>query len=210
MDKKIVLIGGLAGGIILLFLVLTPSTTEIKAPVINEPTKIVKKSNHINDYSELKVSVSTKDKKVESKKIQKENISQIAKNDNITENDSNQNDNIIVGQNNIDNYIYNNDLQTIKDNNKEVIFAKNNPEKSEFAPPMMPMIINYKVDGVKKTLMIPNNIAVNNDKIYIGEKKDGEITRLVEVPLKSDSTSIGISNQKQSSANMLTPPSIEQ
>jgi len=187
-DKKIVILGSV-GVIVLAFLFFANSSNNSVSYPLKPQVVDIKKENKTNLKVENKTPLVVES---ETKTFNKE-VKNSEKNQ-----QKNQNEIIINNEKELDNFVYNHNLNIVSENDKEVIFAKNNPEKSELAPPMVPVIVNYKNNEKNKSIIISGNIAANNNEIYVGEKIDGEVKKLIKIPLKSKK-----SNQ------ILTPPQIQ-
>ena len=207
MDKKIIIIGfGLFFIIIISLFFINNSSTNINAPIeenIKKNTLISK--NSINKPLELKISNKRNVSKKQIKVSDNQNV--LVKNEVENYNNSNV---IIIGRKKINDFVYNNGLQVISENDNEIIYAKNNPQKNSFAPPMMPVIITYKLNGVKKSIIIPNNIAVSNKKIYVGVEKNGEVQKLIGIPIRPSNSNSTKNKTTKDSIKILTPPAIGQ
>lgn len=188
MDKKIVIISSIAIVILFLFFI-TSSNNNISYPMESKQSI---KSKQIVDIKENKIENKT------SSIVQSETKTFNKQVQNIKNYKENPNEIVIENEKELDNFVYNNNLNIVAENDKEVIFAKNNPQKSELAPPMVPVIVNYKDNEKNKSIIISGDIATNNNEIYVGEKVNGEIKKLIKIPLKSKK-----SNQ------ILTPPQIQ-
>jgi len=97
----------------------------------------------------------------------------------------------------IENYLSQNNLVKVSsvDDKKIKIYAKNTPQKNDFAPPMPPVFVKLKFKNSEDIVAIKANLINSNKKLYV-VKNEGKGVQIKEINTK-DMTSF-------------TPPSIGQ
>jgi len=110
---------------------------------------------------------------------------------------SNSINNEIRPKKEIENYLSQNNLVEVSsvDDKKIKIYAKNPPQKNDFAPPMPPVFVKLKFKNSEDIVAVNANLISSNKKLYV-VKDEGKGAQIKEINTK-DMTSF-------------TPPSIGQ
>ena len=163
MNNKLIYI--LGGGIILLgvFYLISPSE-DIKNP-LNEK-KNFKNEKKVVEIKSVKTSPEIQEVK-EVKKIKK--TTQIKKDKN---------------QEKIEKFIADNNLKSINRVGDMEIFAPNFPTRSEFAPPMPPVMVKLKFKNKEEILPLNADLVNSNKEIYIVRKEGDEYKEIKAIDTK--------------------------
>jgi len=187
-------LAAIVGGVIVLVGVyfLFNSSEEVKNP-LNEP------SNSNTVYKNKQKPVYTP-QQVETKKIAlNEKKQYIPKPDtkNIKPEKTTFVNNEIETKKKIENYLSQNNLVEVSSvNDKKIkIYAKNPPQKDDFAPPMPPVFVKLKFKNGENIIAVNSNLIHSNKKLYV-VKNEGKNVQIKEINTK-DMTSF-------------TPPAIGQ
>lgn len=84
----------------------------------------------------------------------------------------------------IENFIENNNLNSIQKIGNIEIYAKNFPQKNEFTPPMPPTLIKVKFKNKAEIVPLNSNLIRANKKIYVIQKKDDKFANIKEIDTK--------------------------
>ena len=174
MNNKLVYIIGGAVVVIGMFYIFSDSN-EVKNPVKEKEIKIAKKE--IVSSKPLKIEESFN----KSSKVEKKEISVPKK---------------ISANNKIEEFIANNNLQSINEVGDMEIFASNPPRRDEFAPPMPPVMIKLKFKDKEEILPLNADLVNSNKEIYIVRKEGDEYKEIKAIDTKK--------------LKSFTPPSIGQ
>ena len=199
-NKLIYIIGGiLVIGGIYLFLNSNESVSNPLDEKVSENNKnVVYKENE----KKIKISQEYKENTSFNKNISEINKNQInhinnnvvlqeveVKRDNVNTFVSNENKKISK-------FIDENDLNPVEKVGDVEIFAKNPPQKNEFAPPMPPTLIKVKFKNSSKIIPLKSDLINSNKKIYVVKKEGDKYSEIKAIDTKK--------------LTSFTPPSIGQ
>ena len=102
----------------------------------------------------------------------------------------------ISANNKIEEFIANNNLQSINEVGDMEIFASNPPRRDEFAPPMPPVMIKLKFKDKEEILPLNADLVNSNKEIYVVRKSGDEYKEIKAIDTKK--------------LKSFTPPSIGQ
>ncbi len=122
----------------------------------------------------------------------------------------------IVSEKKIKEFIEENGLKKVSKSKKSVIYVKNIPQKQDdtLLPPMMPAIVQVKVENKKMAVALDSKVLKANDTIFIEKDNNKGEKELVEVPIKNvdmQSEQDGDMTDQQESDNkveIMLPPAI--
>ena len=189
------------GGVIVVgiaYLVLN-SSEEVANPLnekINEK-KVENKSVKINDslHSENSIKIN-KVQKIEKEKVEIEDNFDNVK---VSNNSKTESTTFVMNSNSskkIETFIEENNLKPIQKVGDVEIFAKNFPQKNDFAPPMPPTLIKVRFKDKSEVIPLNTNLINANRKIYVVKKDNNEYKEIKEIDTKK--------------LTSFTPPSIGQ
>jgi hypothetical protein len=156
MNNKILIGSGIIILVVAAFFIFDNSDNEIKNPLKEQAVNIgnnIKQNNNFINGKNVNKEVSIKTK--ENKKVTKNDTIEVENNENFNKGNSNlagnynpENNEYIFNEKEFENFAYKNNLEEIEDLDNDVkIFAKHVPVKSDFAPPMPPVLIKVKFNN---------------------------------------------------------------